>query len=107
MECQKAAAILFSSMSSSPKKKLLIKVLVRHILNISPFETEEKDLQHPSQRNHLKSLDISLCLLVHWWVSWVCVCVCVCVCIVMKALPLAAIPHKTYSCWIFSCSYLL
>ena len=82
MERQKAAAILFSSMSSSQKKKL-IKVLVRHILNISPFETEEKDLQHPSHRNHLESLDISLCLLVHWWVFWVCmyVCVCVCVCV--------------------------
>ena len=81
MEHQKAAAILFSSMSSSPKKKLLIKVLVRHILDISPFETEEKDLQHSSHRNHLESLDVSLCLLVHWWVSWVCVCVCLCVCV--------------------------
>ena len=73
MERQKAAAILFSSMSSPQKKKLLIKVLVRHRLNISPFEIEEKDLQHPSHRNHLESLDISLCLLVHWWVFWVCV----------------------------------
>ena len=79
MEHQKAAAILFSSMSSSQKKELLIKVLVRHTLNISPSETEEKDLQHTSHRNHLESLDISLCLLVHWWVFWVCVCVSVCV----------------------------